>query len=82
MDKKQKSFVLLKGEGLNEHVLVGDFDVIDNEIFIKEDSLIKHMQPDGSKGEHFTLVAPAGKARLGQQVEVNPFTDEISRIWD
>ena len=78
----KKKHILLKGEGTNQHTLYGDFTIKDDVITVKNDSLLKHEQPDGSFGEHKTLNVDAGKWVQGRQVEYNPFKNEITRIWD
>lgn len=85
-NKKLKKHILLKGEGVNQHTLYGEFTIEENTDFSKlslsEDSVLRHEQPDGSFGEHQPLQIEKGKWVMGKQVEYNPFTQNVSRIWD
>jgi hypothetical protein len=86
MKKRQKKFTLLKGEGVHQHTLYGDFGIDttteDYKISVDVDSLLKHEHPNGSFGEHETLTIEKGKWVMGKQVEFNPFDKRISRVWD
>jgi hypothetical protein len=83
-DKK----TLLKGEGINQHTLYGDFAVAEAvpqfaQINVLKDSVLRHEQPDGSfSKEHKALKVEKGDWRMGKQVEFNPFEQTISQIWD
>jgi len=80
-----KKHTLLKGEGVNQHTLYGNFDVQEFEtthINVKSISHLKHEEPDGSYAEHNTLVVDKGEWVQGRQVEFNPFEREITQIWD
>ena len=86
MTKKNKH-TLLKGEGINQHTLYGDFKIGEEteftEMVVTKDSLLKHEQPSGEfSNEHQTLQIEKGKWVMGKQVEFNPFNREISRVWD
>jgi hypothetical protein len=86
MVKKQKH-TLLRGEGTNQHTLYGNFLVEEVEDFpaveVKEDSILKHEQPDGSfSNEHKGLVIDKGLWSMGKQVEYNPFDQKVTQIWD
>jgi hypothetical protein len=88
MKKTLKKHTLLVGEGINQHTLYGSFsmdtDVLEfPEINVKEDSELKHEKPNGSwSNEHKTLMVDKGNWVMGKQVEYNPFSQEITRIWD
>jgi hypothetical protein len=84
--KHKKKHTLLKGEGVNQHTLYGDFMVEENTDFanveVKKDSLLKHEQPDGSFAEHNTLQVEKGNWVMGKQVEYNPFNKQVTQVWD
>ena len=97
MSNTEKKIILLKGEGIHQHVLHGEFrfktdylsenggevvtDFAEYEV-IKECKL-RHEKPSGDfSNEHKTLPVSAGNYVMGKQVEYNPFTGELSRIWD
>ena len=86
--KAKKKHTLLKGEGINQHTLYGDFMVEDTatdfaDVVVTKDSLLKHEQPDGSfSKEHQTLKIKKGDWVMGKQVEYNPFERTITQIWD
>jgi hypothetical protein len=85
--KKKTKHTLLVGEGVHQHTLYGNFLIEEDKkdfvnLSVKEDSLLKHEQPNGSKGEHETLKIVKGKYRMGKQVEYNPFEGTITRVWD
>jgi len=83
---KQNRHVLLKGEGLHQHVLHGEFTIDEttefSNIVITKDGLLKHETPSGAFAEHNTLLVGKGSWVMGKQVEYNPFDETISRIWD
>lgn len=80
--------VLLVGEGIHHHALVGKFEMEDTitdfaEINVKEDSMLHHRKPNGTwSNEHKTLPINKGNWVLGTQVEYNPFSGSVSRVWD
>jgi hypothetical protein len=83
----KKKHTLLKGEGINQHTLYGDFAIDETAtdfftIDVKEDSELKHEQPNGSFAEHHTLKVDRGNWVMGKQVEYNPFENSITRVWD
>ena len=84
--KSKKKHTLLKGEGVHQHTLYGDFKIGDENDFVKlevvKESLLKHEQPNGSFGEHQALKIDKGDWVMGKQVEYNPFKQEITRVWD
>lgn len=87
MKKKNKNkHTLLKGEGVHQHTLYGDFTIEEktdfSELSLTEDSVLRHEHPNGSFGEHQPLQIEKGKWVMGKQVEYNPFTRTISRVWD
>jgi hypothetical protein len=49
---------------------------------VDEDSELRHEHPNGSFGEHKTLKVDKGQYRMGLQVEYNPFSQQVSRVWD
>jgi hypothetical protein len=82
--------VLLEGEGVHHHALVGKFEM-DNDtivkdfapIKVKEDSVLRHEKPNGDfSQEHRGLQITRGGYVMGQQVEYNPFSQSVSRVWD
>jgi len=86
MTKKNKH-TLLKGEGANQHTLYGDFQLDETQtdftpVVVKENSVLRHEQPNGSFGEHKQLAVNKGDWRMGLQVEYNPFQQTISQVWD
>ena len=89
MKKTLKKHTLLVGEGINQHTLYGKF-AMDNsvstdfaEIDVKEESDLKHEMPNGAwSNEHKTLKVEKGTWKMGRQVEYNPFSQEVTRIWD
>ena len=86
MKKKQKH-TLLKGEGVNQHTLYGDFSIEEvtdyPSLQVTKESLLKHEQPDGSfSNEHQTLKIEKGDWVMGKQVEYNPFEGRVTQIWD
>jgi hypothetical protein len=82
----KKKHTLLLGEGVHQHTLYGDFRIDDKDEFtgveVMEESELKHEHPNGNFGEHMTLKIESGNWSMGKQVEYNPFTKIISRIWD
>jgi len=85
--KAKKKHTLLKGEGVHQHTLYGDFKIGNEdtdflEVKVEKQSLLKHEQPTGSKGEHETLQIEKGDWSMGKQVEYNPFNQKITRVWD
>jgi len=79
--------IILRGEGANQHVLHGDFQVETKErdfsaIVITKDGKLRHEQPDGSFAEHKTLHVDRGNWVMGKQVEYSPFNGSITRVWD
>jgi hypothetical protein len=84
--KKKTKHTLLKGEGIHQHTLYGDFKVKEQENFsplvVTKDSDLIHEKPDGSTGEHKTLKIEQGEWVMGQQVEFNPFDQKVTRVWD
>jgi len=87
MKRTKKKQTILFGEGIHQHTLYGKF-VSENElndfavIEIKEDTLLKHELPNGKFGEHNTLSIEKGQWVMGKQVEYNPFTQKVTRVWD
>jgi hypothetical protein len=81
---------ILLGEGKNFHTLVGKFEMENDTIVkdfspikVKENTLLHHEQREGVwSEEHKSLVVSKGNYILGQQVEYNPFSQSVSRVWD
>ena len=67
--KKMKKKTILKGEGVNQHTLYGNFTDIN-----ESDS--------GKHAEHETLKVDKGFWVMGRQVEYNPFDKKVTRVWD
>jgi hypothetical protein len=84
--KHKKKHTLLKGEGANQHTLYGDFKVGKQteftDVVVENDSELKHEQPDGSFAEHNTLQVEKGNWVMGKQVEYNPFSKQVTQVWD
>lgn len=82
-----KKHILLKGEGINQHTLYGNFTIEENanlyaELSLNKNGVLKHETPTGEFAEHKSLLIEKGNWVMGRQVEYNPFSQEISRIWD
>ena len=88
MQKFKNKKTLLVGEGINQHTLYGDSMVADTindfaEVKVKDTSFLKHEQPSGAwSNEHKTLQVEKGDWKMGKQVEYNPFSQQVSRVWD
>ena len=87
MKKKMKKQTILLGEGIHQHTLYGSFksstEISDYaEITIDTETLLKHEHPNGSFGEHKTLIVEQGEWVMGKQVEYNPFSGKVERVWD
>jgi hypothetical protein len=88
MGKRKKSKqTILKGEGANQHTLYGSFSSEATltdfaEISVKADSVLKHEEPNGKFAEHKGLQVEQGNWVMGRQVEYNPFSQNVSRVWD
>ena len=84
--KKKTKHTLLVGEGVHQHTLYGSFNIGEQtdfmELVVSEESLLKHEHPNGNFGEHKTLQVEDGKWVMGKQVEFNPFSQKVTRIWD
>ena len=86
--KNQKRKTILLGEGIHQHTLVGDFKMEDKlttfaPIKVQEKSVLRHEKPNGQfSNEHKALEVEKGNWVMGQQVEFNPFSQTVSRIWD
>lgn len=86
--KQKKKHTLLKGEGINQHTLYGEFKIDETEtdftdLVVTKESLLKHEQPTGAfSNEHQTLKIEKGEWSMGKQVEYNPFNQQITRVWD
>ena len=71
------------GNGGHQHTLYGNFHITNDEYVVcKQDCLLKHETKSGAKGEHHTLTLEKGVYREGKQVEFNPFSGNITRVWD
>lgn len=86
MKKPQNKLTILKGEGVNQHTLYGDFshEAIgeDFKLHIHEDSVLCHETPQGKFAEHQSLRVEKGTYLTGRQVEYNPFSRTTNRVWD
>jgi predicted SAM-dependent methyltransferase len=85
--KKTKQTILKGSSGGNQHTLYGSFSTEDTltdfaEISVKEDSVLKHEEPNGNFAEHKGLQVEQGNWVMGRQVEYNPFSQSVSRVWD
>jgi len=86
-NKKHKKFTLLKGEGDNQHTLYGSFTIQNEDtdfatLTLSSDGVLQHETPKGEFAEHNGLQVEKGKWVMGKQVEYNPFTQSVSRVWD
>lgn len=82
---KPKKLVILKGEGSNQHTLIGDVKAGETEDFMKlevKDTTLFHETPTGQFAEHNTLVIPDGKLVMGKQVQYSPWSGEVTRVID
>jgi hypothetical protein len=87
MKKPKKQHTILKSEGANQHTLYGDFAMETNhsdfaEISVRQETNLRHEQPDGSFGEHFGLKVEQGEWVMGRQIEYNPFKRTVSQVFD
>lgn len=86
--KNQKKLVVLKGEGANQHVLVGEFDCSDkapaigSRIEVKDDTILRHETPTGGHAEHMGLQVGKGTWYVGSQIEYDPFRRQWASVWD
>lgn len=85
--KNKKKHTILLGEGIHQHTLYGNFLIGEEtdfmELKVNQISLLKHEKPNGkSSNEHKTLEIENGDYVMGKQVEFNPFSQEITRIFD
>jgi len=84
--ENKKKHTLLKGEGINQHTLYGEFMIEEREDFselvVNKDSVLRHETPRGTFAEHMPLSVETGNWQMGRQVEFNPFDNKISRVWD
>jgi hypothetical protein len=86
MQKHNNRLIILKGEGMHQHTVYGDFGHVDNNgalaLNVENDSILYHEKPDQTFGEHKTLPVSKGTWYVGKQVEYNPFSQQVSRVWD
>jgi hypothetical protein len=85
--KKKERHTLLLGEGIHQHTLYGKFGIGETngellELEVNETSHLRHEKPNRTFGEHETLKIDKGKYVMGKQVEYNPFTQKVTRVWD
>lgn len=84
--KKSKKHTLLVGEGVHQHTLYGEFKISDDveftELDVITESVLVHEHPNGNFGEHKTLKIKKGEWVMGKQVEYNPFSKVVTRVWD
>ena len=86
-NKSQQRTEVLKGEGVNSHILYGEAEISQSEgsyetIELREPGLLRHEDPNGNHAEHQTLFVESGRWVMGRQVEFNPFDRKITRVWD
>lgn len=86
---KLKKHTLLLGEGIHQHTLYGEFvtDVKNQDDFrdviVTENSELRHEKPNHTwSNEHKTLSVVKGNWRMGKQVEYNPWSGDVTRVWD
>ncbi len=84
--KYSEKRVLLLGEGIHQHTLYGRIEnnnqFSENDIILDEDGVLVHEKPDGSKGEHHSLLVAKGRWIMCRQVEFDPFSGHVTRVWD
>jgi hypothetical protein len=85
--KNSKKTTLLLGEGIHQHTLYGSHRVDENnltfaEVDVLDECELRHEHPNGSFGEHKTLLVEKGTWRTGVQVEYNPFLQSVGRVFD
>lgn len=85
--KQYKKKTLLLGETINQHTLYGKFVTEEKttdfaDILVKEESILRHEEPNGNFAEHKALKIEQGNWVMGRQVEYNPFSQSVSRVWD
>lgn len=78
---------LLLGETINQHSLYGKFAMDEQvtdfaDILVKEESILRHEEPNGNFAEHKALKIEQGNWVMGKQVEYHPFNQTVSRVWD
>lgn len=67
-------YVLLKGEGVNQHVLYTQSKIkISGHLRLAEDAYLKHEDPEGAHAEHMTIRIPKGRWVRERQVEFDPY---------
>lgn len=72
--KTPNRYVLLKGEGVNQHVLYTESKLKSaGHLRLAEDAYLRHEDPDGAHAEHMTLRIPKGRWIRQRQVEHDPF---------
>jgi SPX domain protein involved in polyphosphate accumulation len=80
--------MILKGEGIHQHTLYGQFDTVETvteyqEINVTGETVLKHEKPNGDfSNEHKGLQVEVATWVMGKQVEYNPFSGKITDIWD
>lgn len=88
-NQKRQKVTILKGEGVNQHDL--EADVLEykteknqplSEIHVGENGVLRHVDPVGKPAEHHAIPIEKGTWLVGRQVEFNPFTNQISGIFD
>lgn len=85
-----KRKTILLGEGIHQHTLVGKFEMENDTIVkdfapikVKETTILRHEKSNGDfSNEHRGLQVESGNWVMGQQVEYNPFSQSVSRVWD
>lgn len=84
-----KRFILLRGEGVHQHVIRGNIDVKTSEgnyiqyRVLDNNTILHHEHPNGtSSREHQTLQVEAGEWVTGRQVEFNPLSGNKEDVFD
>lgn len=86
-----KKLLILKGEGIHEHVL--EADMIEHperkegdrlsEIHVGKNGMLTHVNPvTGKPAEHNTIPMEEGTWLVGRQVEYSPFDQSITNVFD
>jgi hypothetical protein len=86
-NKSKHRTEILKGEGVNSHILYGKAGISQDTgtyetIDLEEPGYLCHEDPNGNHAEHQPLFVESGTWVMGRQVEFNPFEKKITRVWD
>jgi hypothetical protein len=84
--KQTKKLLILRGEGANSHVLVGEISHPDtdqlSEIHVGAGGLLTHVDPQERPAEHHAIPVEEGTWLVGRQVEYSPFDNSVTNVFD